>query len=216
MLVTVAPALSIEGVGIKYGSEDVKFGPGENCLNYRVYNPGDETLTAELVASGELEHLFKSSDRVGIPAHTQSSEAKSLKICFDIKRINCGSVYSGGILSSGFNSELVAMPTVASAPLTIEVVCDDVISGAAVAEGSSGVNFGQVFYIIVVIFSLSILTILSVTYYRNPVRKRKKYMGMYHEAIQLQQDLIEDPFNRGKRFRFNEVSSKLDKMRKEF
>ena len=216
------PAMAIKGIGIKYGVEYAKFPPGEGCLEYKVYNPWDEDVMVELSSGGDLEDLFSSTGTVKVPAGTASSEALPIQICFNLpylKKAECeGKKYNGEVVAQeatvvvgkGAGSSTAV---VAAAPLTIEMICDDVLSGAPVLSmGNSNISFMRILSVLGVLASLIVLGFAGSMYRKSPSRKRKKYMDMYHEATQLQQDLTMDPFNQSKRYRFNELSGKMQKL----
>ncbi len=225
LLVLMTPALAVKGVGIKFGLEYTTLSAGqETCLDYKVYNPWDEDVKIELAAGGELEPFFESSEKKDVAAHTSSGEAIPLEICFSLPAMSeeeCeGVTYVGEVLAREAVTSTVggtgsAAVVVASAPLTIEPICGELVSGAPVAVKMGEIKVGQAFYWILAVVSLAALVVVATAYYRNPGRKRRKYMKMYHEVIQLQKDLMVDPFHQAKRFRYNELCGKMQNLRRE-
>ena len=151
ILLIASPVVALKGVGIKYGLEYTKVNQGEvTCLNYGVYNPWDEDTVIELSADGGLGTYVDRVRSAKVPSRTPSSDPKELSICFDIPVIldSCdvpekisGNVVAQEQRSSSVSGVGSAANAVVSAPLTLEIVCEGGVSGAAVAGGlKKGLN----------------------------------------------------------------------------
>ena len=158
-IVLFSPVLALKGVGIKYVTEHITAGEGkETCLSYGVYNPWDENVVAELTADGELEQFIKKVNSKRIPAGTNSGDAIKLDVCFDVPKRTLDScdepkVFEGSVVAREQKDTLIggsgsATSTLVSAPLTLEVVCSEGITGAAAARGNSFRNIGLIVVLI--------------------------------------------------------------------
>ena len=199
--VLLSPVIALKGVGIKYGIEYTKVSEGkETCLGYGVYNPWDENVVAELTADGELEQFIKKVNSRRIPAGTNSGDALKINVCFDIPPgilDSCDEpkVFEGTVIAREQKDTLIggigsATSTLVSAPLTLEVVCSEGITGAAVA-GTLGSGFGIGALII------GLLAVLSYGISRVKLRRgsedhsieehtmREIYMQKYNELMAL-------------------------------
>ena len=151
-IVLFSPVLALKGVGIKYVTEHITAGEGkETCLSYGVYNPWDEKIVAELTADGELEQFIRRINSKRIAAGTNSGDAIKINVCFEIPKGTLDScdepkVFEGSVVAREQKNTLLggsgsATTTLVSAPLTLEVVCSEGITGASVA-GTLGSGFG--------------------------------------------------------------------------
>ena len=200
--VLLSPVIALKGVGIKYGIEYTIVGEGkETCLNYGIYNPWNELVVAELTADGELEQFIKKVDSKKIPGGTSSGDAIQVKVCFDIPRKtldNCDEtkVFEGNVIArekkeSGVGGVGSTTSTIVTAPLTLEVVCNEGITGSASASTKSSFrNIG---------LSLIVISSLAGIIYFMFLRKKKQerdhpieshtlreiYMKKYGELMKL-------------------------------
>ena len=151
-IVLFSPVLALKGVGIKYVTEHISVGEGkENCLGYGIYNPWDEDIVAELTADGELEQFIKKIHSKSIPSGTNSGDASNIDVCFNIPEGTLESCdtprsFEGTVIAREQKESLItnsgsSTSTFISAPLTIEVVCSEGVTGAAVA-GTMGSGLG--------------------------------------------------------------------------
>lgn len=152
--VLVSPVIALKGVGIKYGVEYTTVGEGaETCLSYGVYNPWDESVVAELTADGELEQFIHKTHSKRIPAGTNSGDAIKINVCFDVPKGTLDScdepkVFEGTVIAREKKDAFISgsgstTSTMVSAPLTLEIICGEGVTGAAVAgvlSGSLGVG----------------------------------------------------------------------------
>ncbi|MBT5274328.1 hypothetical protein HOH11_03095 [Candidatus Woesearchaeota archaeon] len=200
--VLFSPVIALKGVGIKYGIEYTNVGEGkETCLNYGIYNPWDESVVAELTADGELEQFIKKVYSKKIPGGTSSGDAIQVKVCFDIPRKtldNCEDtkVFEGTVIAREKKENSLggvgsATSTVVTAPLTLEVVCNEGITGSASA--STGNSFKNISLGLIFIFSLA-----GIVYFMLLNKKKQKrdhpieshtlreiYMKKYSELMKL-------------------------------
>ena len=199
--VLFSPVIALKGVGIKYGIEYTSVGEGkETCLNYGIYNPWDESVVAELTADEELEQFIKKVHNKKIPGGTSSGDAIQVKVCFDIPRKtldNCEDtkVFEGNVIAREKKDNRVggvgsATSTIVTAPLTLEVVCNEGITGSAAARGNSFRNIGLSLILIfgligIVYFMLSRKKKQERTHPIEAHTLREIYMKKYSELMKL-------------------------------
>lgn len=230
LLVAILPtAGAVKGVGIRYTGEHTTFVAGQvNCLTYRVYNPWDEDVAIELTAGGDLSPFIHGTEEVLVQAHTKSSSAIPLDICFAIPRASseeCPQIkYEGEVIAREAHKDRIfstgsSTSVVASAPLSVSLNCETKLDGAAIF-GSVLSDFGSLDFLFLVIGMIALLSlaVFTVSYQKSPAKKRKAYQKFYHQLLQLQQELKYDPFNQDKQYKYNtiykkfmELQAKLDK-----
>jgi len=178
-IVLFSPVLALKGVGIKYVTEHITAGEGkETCLSYGVYNPWDENVVAELTADGELEQFIKKVNSKRIPAGTNSGDTINIDVCFDIPKGTLDSCdelrsFEGTVIAREQKGTLIGesgstTSTLVSAPLTLEVICSDGVTGAAVAGTiGSGLGIGALL--------IGLLAVLSYGISRVKLRRGSEY-----------------------------------------
>ena len=129
----INPAFAASGVGIKYAFEHADAIQNDiTCIEYGVYNPFDDDITATILAEGDFaEYQFRPKE-VDLPANTGSAASKDIDLCFKIPKIidNCDSPVklSGmAVATSVDKSELESSGSKATiavtAPLELSVIC---------------------------------------------------------------------------------------------
>jgi hypothetical protein len=85
ILILLIPLPAKAGVGIVYGVRNVQVSEGEEkCINYGVYNPFSEDVTARIFASGEIAPLIDKEETFFVPGGTMHNEAERVDFCFRI------------------------------------------------------------------------------------------------------------------------------------
>jgi len=215
-LLLVPPAMATKGVGIRYGVENAFAEENKvTCVNYGVYNPWDEDVNIILTAGGELAQFALASESVFVPANTVSSEAIRTDICFDIPKVyerGCiegQKVYSGEVVAkeaaqlSNVQGSGSATSVVASAPLSLNIMCIDAVSGGAVTfVGGAGGNW---LYLIVgvVLVAVTVITLGVIKKRKSKAKKAaaaKQFVPQGHQpmspdqyALQQGQQMIQTP-----------------------
>ena len=97
-LMLINPAFAASGVGIKYAFEHADAIQNDiTCIEYGVYNPFDEDITATILAEGDFaEYQFRPKE-IDLPANTGSADSKDIDLCFKIPKIidNCYDGHDG-------------------------------------------------------------------------------------------------------------------------
>jgi hypothetical protein len=79
-----------KGVGLVWTTESEVVQEGtKHCVEYGIYNPWDEDVTAVLSVSGELENVItkKESETTFIKAGTSHTDAEPIDFCFKVAKI---------------------------------------------------------------------------------------------------------------------------------
>ena len=95
LLIFSHSALARKGVGVVWTTETETVDEGKShCIEYGIYNPWDEDVTASLSVSEELKPIIskQDSDSRLIPAVTYHEDAIPLELCFKVAKVyqeNC-------------------------------------------------------------------------------------------------------------------------------
>lgn len=133
LILIASPAFAGTGVGIKYGFEEAEVIQNDiTCLNYKVYNPFSNDITATIITEGDFADYQFRPKEVDLPANTRSSDSKEIDVCFKIPKIveNCDepTLLTGNVVATtadeGILSGSGARAKVAvAAPLDLKVIC---------------------------------------------------------------------------------------------
>jgi|TARA_Y100000034_G_scaffold93268_1_gene112850 hypothetical protein len=202
----LSPVFALKGVGIKYGVEYTTVAEGKNsCMTYGVYNPWDESVVAELTADEELEQFVKKIHSEKIPGGTNSGDAIQVKICFDVPKNTLDScedtrVFEGNIIArekkeSSIGGVGSATTTIVTAPLTVEVVCGEKITGAAVSLGGTIRNIGLFILLIGIVVALAyfVMSRKKKQETEHPIDShtiREIYMKKYGELMKIHARIV--------------------------
>ena len=129
----INPAFATSGVGIKYAFEYADAIQNDiTCIEYGVYNPFDDDITATILAEGDFaEYQFRPKE-VDLPANTGSADSKDIDLCFKIPKImdNCdspvklsGSAVATSVDKSEFAGSGSRATIAVTAPLELSVIC---------------------------------------------------------------------------------------------
>ena len=132
-LMLINPAFAASGVGIKYAFEHADVIQNDiTCIEYGVYNPFDEDITATVLAEGDFaEYQFRPKE-IDLPANTGSADSKDIDLCFKIPKIidNCdspvklsGNAVATSVDKSEFKGSGSRATLAVSAPLDLSVIC---------------------------------------------------------------------------------------------
>jgi len=178
ILVLPSAASAMKGVGIVWDTEvEIVDSGATRCVQYGVYNPWSEDVTAELTVSDELKSVITNaeSEAKAIPANTMHQNAIPIEFCFRAPKVypeNCmlGNqfceqtcdmpevTYSGKIIaiekSSGSSGTGSATAVQTAVPLVLKVRC-----------AAHGVDWTLAYVVIIV---------LAITAMSTVIYKRKK------------------------------------------
>ncbi len=177
--------LTYAGAGIKYGVESINVeDEGQHCVQYGVYNPWAGNVTLALSTSGEIEQFASESKEIFVPEFTFHGNSINSEICFrpevfardcligsfllcrkecpEAQRIFSGEVSVSEVIKPSTSGTGSSASAVASAPLTITVICK-----------AYERNWLPVIALIIVII-ITIAAILIVRQLRKPVTQAKK------------------------------------------
>ncbi len=180
------------GVGIKWDKESALINENDRtCLTYYVYNPWNEDTTVKVELSdetGDLNSIVteQESETKLVPANTSSKDALPIEFCFSAPEIYERDCLVGGLMCElvceGDQREYVGEVVVKSVPEQTE------IGGAGGSTTTMSVSAPlkikvrcnpyernyTVFYALIAVLCLIVITLLIYRKYKGPKSRRKK------------------------------------------
>jgi hypothetical protein len=216
--------VSAAGIGIKYTFESAEVEQKQTtCLDYGVYNPFENDVTATIFANGEFEDYQVQEQEVFVPGGTYNFESKLVPVCFKIPKLveNCdipskltGTVAATLVKDNKLTGGVGATSKLSvSAPLELTVICGTSLGFAFLDSISPNMflGIGVIAVLILIVFIVWLLKKRKKG--KSDFGSKDKYMSKYSDMMVLHRKVAANIASSDEVEQYKSLRSELEDLR---